>query len=242
MIGYDSDNIDDIPLSAELLLYYADGEPGTATPLQLQRFSTITIKQSITRNLNSPAYWGDVEPGCLWPINQAIAAWQQKLVKGFYIDASNWTTLRDAIAAAQLQPPPYWVAEYPSGPLLVNPAVPQSWIDLGCVMWQYIDPPQSGGHFDLSVTVPGFPVPIPIQPFEGLKIMSVAFNPTTGLRTIEGSDVFDDTIVVTETAPNVWAFQNVSAFLRGDPAPVGTSPTAPKLYARPTAAAPPDPT
>jgi hypothetical protein len=72
--------------------------------------------------------------------------------------------------------------------------------------------------------------------------MNTVLNPITGLLRIVAADVWDDTIVVTETTPGVWVFQNVSAALRGDPAPVGTSPQAPKLYAPPQSAAPPDPT
>ena len=171
MIGYDSDNIDDIPSDVELVLFYNDGEPGTATAHQLARFAN-TPKQSITRRAGSPGYWGDVEPGCIWPISAAVDVWRYRLVTGLYVDESNWATLRAAIFNVAifnvgLSPPPYWVAAYPNT-LPTDPAVPQQWIDRGCVMWQFADPPKSGGHYDLSVTAPGFPPapqpqPLPLE-------------------------------------------------------------------------------
>ena len=154
MIAYDSDNLDDIPDTAQFVLYYADGQPGTATLTQLARFPS-AIKQSITRDPFISAYWGDVEPGCIWPIATAVSVWRQKLVKGLYVDESNWASLRAALSTAGLIPPPYWVAQYPN---VFPTSISQSWIDLGCVMWQVADDSTSGGHYDLSITAPNFPI------------------------------------------------------------------------------------
>jgi len=167
VLGYDSDNLDDIPDSIAsdpniVLNYYADGEPGTASSSQLARFAT-AHRYSITRNLTHPAYWGDVEPGCLWPLSQGVDVLRSGLVKGLYISLSNWPQLRSSIFVAQLPPPPYWVAQYPfTTP--TNPAVDPSWVALGCVQWQFADPPNSGGHYDLSVTAPGWPPPPVVLP------------------------------------------------------------------------------
>ena len=161
MIGYDSDNLSDIPSpsTVQLLLYYNDGESGSATPEQLALFPS-AFKQSISRVYGKPAYWGDVEPGCLWPIAQGVAAFQQGYVHGLYVAESNWSALRSAIPSLQ---PPYWIADelatYPTSP----PSIPQSWLDLGCVLWQYaLSPGISPGHYDISVAAPGFPGPIPL--------------------------------------------------------------------------------
>jgi hypothetical protein len=156
MIGYDSDTIDAIPADAALVNYYGDGLPGSATKEQLARFST-PYKYSITRKLGTPGYWGDVEPGCIWPISQAVTMWEEKMVDGLYVDYANWEELRDAVSP--LVAPPYWVAEYyPTIP--INPQIPNGWEAEGCVMWQYADPTTSGGHWDLSVTSPTWPVPV----------------------------------------------------------------------------------
>jgi hypothetical protein len=159
MIGYDSDNLDDIPADAQLVLYYADNEPGSATSAQLARFST-PYKQSITRRYGIPAYWGDVEAGCL-SISQGAAMFQQGLVSGLYVDSSDWPTLRAAIPSLI---PKYWIAEYPFT-YPSNPSIERDhpdWIPLGCVMWQFAGSPgTSPGHYDQSVTILGFPAPIP---------------------------------------------------------------------------------
>lgn len=158
MIGYDSDNLDLIPdnIAADptiLLLYYADGEPGSATDQQLSRFIT-PYRQSITRRYGTPGYWGDCEAGAL-TIPQSIGMWQQGQIHGIYVDESDWPTVE---AATNNLIPPYWIAQYPI-PAPTIPVVDPSWIARGCVMWQYADPDTgSGGHWDLSVTAPGFPV------------------------------------------------------------------------------------
>ena len=155
MIGYDSDNIDDIPSSAQLVLYYDDGESGSATSQQLSRFPS-SILQSITRKFGTPGYWADLETGTM-SILDGVTMWANRQVQGLYIQESNWLSLRQAISAAGLAPPPYWIAAYPSV-LPTDPLVPQSWIDLGCVMWQFAGSPgTSPGHYDLNVTAPGFP-------------------------------------------------------------------------------------
>jgi hypothetical protein len=166
VIGYDSDNLDDIPSSIAsdpsiVLNYYDDGEPGTATPAQLARFAT-THRYSITRTPNVVAYWADIESGTM-SIAQAVQCLKDNTVTGLYIAESNWASLRQAVARALLPPPPYWVAAYPTT-TPTNPAVPPSWVTLGCVQWQYVDPPNSGGHYDISVTAPGFPPPPVVLP------------------------------------------------------------------------------
>lgn len=156
MLGYDSDNVDDIPADAPIVNYYDDGEPGSATLAQLSRFPT-PFKYSITRKFGVPGYWADIETGTMSQ-SDGVEMWRSGQVKGLYVAESNWSALRAAVASASLPKPPYWVADYFNN-VPTNPVVPQAWIDLGCVMWQYIDPPQSGGHYDLSVTAPGFPSP-----------------------------------------------------------------------------------
>lgn len=157
MIGYDSDVIGDIPAIAPLINYYDDGITGSATAHDLTRFPTL-YKYSITRRFGTPGYWGDIELGCIWPISQGVAMWEDKMVDGLYVDESNWEELRDAISP--LTPPPYWVAKYLDELPAEVPVIPTDWLALGCVQWQFADPTTSGGHYDLSVTAPNWPVPI----------------------------------------------------------------------------------
>jgi hypothetical protein len=107
-----------------------------------------------------------------------------------------------------------------------------------CQLWQYTD----------AAIVPGFPEPIDlstwigtqaqwntlfnVSPLKGsVRVMAIVVNPITGLRSIEGADQFDDTIVITETSPNVWRWDNVTADATG----VGKCP---KLFEHPAAATP----
>ena len=210
MLAYDSDNVDDIPADAPIVNYYDDGEPGTASAAQLTRFAT-PFKYSITRKQGVPGYWGDCEPGCLWPVSVAAVMWLNGLVKGLYVGESNWADLRAAVASLGVPKPPYWVAAYPNT-LPVGPVVPQSWIALGCVMWQYADPPLSGGHYDLSVTAPGFP-PVPVPPPNGDQ-MTVEYKDYVGpdnRRRISGPvDVAPGQVAIAvwvETAPGSNQFE-----------------------------------
>jgi hypothetical protein len=156
MIGYDSNDFDQIPTDAQLVMPYNDGEGGTATPEQLARLNH-AIQLPITRRPGIPAVFVDIEPGCVWPMSVGVQMYGDKLVKGLYVALSNWSALRTLIFAAKLPTPPYWVAAYPD-PMPTDPIVPTDWIALGAVMWQFAAPTTGApGHYDLSVTAPGFP-------------------------------------------------------------------------------------
>lgn len=155
MIGYDSENPDAIPSDAPVLNYYADGLAGSLTPTGLARFTT-PYKFSITRVATVGAYWADIEPGCIWPMQTGVDMLTAGLVTGLYIDESNWSALRDLIAPTAFAPP-YWVAEYPDT-YPTDPVIPQSWLDENCVQWQFSSSPgTSPGDYDLSVTAPTWP-------------------------------------------------------------------------------------
>ena len=141
-----------------------------------------------------------------------------------YCSTSNYGDLANALAAQRLQfgvDVDWWEAHYDGvAELSTNP---------GAVAKQYASAPT----FDTSVADPvwlGIVIPVPAIA-KGLKRMTVVINPLTGLRTIEGADEFDDTIIITEDPANTWTWANITADATGDGA-------CPKLYEHPTATVP----
>ena len=145
-IMYDSDNIDAIPDTAEIVAFYCDGEPGTASVQQLERFAGKTLVP-ITRRVGVTAKVVDIEPGCVWPPDQAYDQIKNGLSDTAYFDESN----RQAVEAA-LNGLVYhkWVAAYPGvGEQLQEP---------DDAAHQYANSNTSGGHYDLSVVSDTWPV------------------------------------------------------------------------------------
>ena len=210
--------------------YVDDSGIGVTYPGVVAKFPN-ALHLSIATH-GAPAMCADCESGAMtswagYTYGYCAVSNVNNFVARFGRPVKLWTAHYDPNIGAHICSPACW-------PGLVTTADGTQWTD-------------HGGVWDESLLADDFfgtaPTPTPSPPLpEGLTVMNTVLNPTTGLARIVAADVWDDTIVVTETSPGVWVFQNVSAFLRGDPAPVGTSPTAPKLYAPPTAPAPPDPT
>lgn len=164
---YDSDNLDDIPADAEIVAFYNDGEPGTATPEQLQRFSG-KVLVPITRKVGVVAKVADIEPGCIWPPSEAVVQFQNGDSDTAYYNESDRGEVEAVLNSAGVK---YykWVAAYPgNGENLLQP---------GDSAHQYADPESgSGGHFDLSVVSDSWPVPVeqaPNTPVEGESVSTV---------------------------------------------------------------------
>jgi hypothetical protein len=134
---YDSDNLDDIPPSAAAVMFYCDGEPGTATPAQLARFAGRPMV-SCTRRAMVAGRVADIEPGCIWPPAAAAPHFANGLSDTAYGSLSDMPAIRTALNGLCDD---FLVADYDG-----VPSVPA-----GYVGKQYIDPPASGGHWDLSV-------------------------------------------------------------------------------------------
>lgn len=141
MFAYDSDNILDIPAQAEIIAYYNDGEPGSATPEQVAHFPNAK-HYPITRKVGVKAYWADVENGAM-----TIADFIHELVagnvKGIYIGWDRVPELNVAVMAANLVGQyDMWTAHWDVAQL-----------DSGAVWTQFKSPtsnPPSEGHYDVS--------------------------------------------------------------------------------------------
>lgn len=139
MQAYDSDNISDIPTNAEVIAYYNDGEPGTATPEQLASFPNAK-KYSITRRPGVKAYWMDVENGAA-TIQQFLDSYQAGEVSGIYISASQLPFLEQAAHNQDIKGYDLWAADWTGQPHVYP----------GSVWTQYISPSTgSPGHYDIS--------------------------------------------------------------------------------------------
>lgn len=139
---YDSVDPFAIPLDAPAVAGYIDGAYRWPTE-GWTRFDTSTVKLHITVFGDITADVADVENGDMTP-DQAVN-WSRAVGGGVvplvYCSADRWTTLRATFAAHNAIEPRWWIADYDGSPTL-----PQ-----GADIHQYLDPPASGGHYDLSV-------------------------------------------------------------------------------------------
>lgn len=155
---YDSDNIDDIPDTAEVVAFYCDGEPGTPTAQQLDRFQGKTLVP-ITRKTGVKAKVADIEPGCIWPPTDARPHFDQGDSDTAYCDWNDHQEVIDALTGS----PNFqglWIASYDGVQEL--PVIP----GVNVVAKQYANPTTSGGHYDLSVISDEWPVPVTAPPQE----------------------------------------------------------------------------
>ena len=150
---YDSDNIDDIPDTAEAVAFYNDGEPGTPTPEQLGRFQG-RILVPITRKVGVKAKVADIEPGCIWPPETARGHFDEGNSDTAYCSFDNSQTVADSLQGS----PNFkymWVADYDGVQELPTVA------GVTVVAKQYAsESTGSGGHYDLSVISDQWPVPV----------------------------------------------------------------------------------
>ena len=153
-IMYDSDNIDDIPDTADIVMFYCDGEPGTATKEQLARFANKTLVPC-TRVAGVPGKVVDIEPGCVWPPAAARPLFEQGLSDTAYFAESNRSLVEQALQGLS----------YYSFPASYDPSLPldqrqQLLLPTDCAHQYASQSTGSGGHFDLSVVSDTWPTPI----------------------------------------------------------------------------------
>lgn len=179
---YDSTTAADIPAEAEMVAGYVD----LWSAQDWARFPNAT-KLRIARNINEDGDVGDCETGDLTPAQcpawtqRQRAAWRSGSV---YVDVSNWPAVRNAFALHGIALPPTWVANYD------NVAT----IPAGAVAKQYINPPGSGGHFDLSVVADHWPGVDPnpvIEDADMASIRQVNWNGQQHTLALVGSTLFN---------------------------------------------------
>lgn len=146
---YDSDNIDDIPADAGMVMFYCDGEPGTPTASQLARFAGRELVP-ITRRAGVAGKVVDVEPDCVWPPGPKLAHHLDSgLSDTVYCSLADFNeAVREALGDRR---PDLIIADYDN-----NPTIPviEGWNVVGK---QYATTPQSGGHFDVTCVSDAWP-------------------------------------------------------------------------------------
>lgn len=146
---YDSVDPYAIPTDARMVAGYIDGESYRWPVSAWNRWPASTIKVRIARRVTTnDGHVLDVESGIptVWPPTQAIVDWvRMRRAAGIdpviYCNQLNdWQRIRDIFGFAGEPQPHWWVARYNN-----DPTVPP-----GAIAKQYINPPRSGGHYDLS--------------------------------------------------------------------------------------------
>jgi hypothetical protein len=146
---YDSTSPTDIPTSAEMVAGYVDGLY-TWSAADWARFpQAIKVRIAVFSATNDGVV-GDVESGDMTPIS--VVSWVlMRRAAGVdptvYVNDTNRPTVEAAFAQAGVPQPHYWLAQYDG----VNSLPP------GCVAKQFINPPGSGGHYDLSTVADYWP-------------------------------------------------------------------------------------
>lgn len=159
---YDSTNAADIPADATMVAFYLD--IGSSHPNPPKPNVTYV---SIARNVNENAHVLDVETGDATP--QQAPSWvlrERKLgyIPTVYMSAFLWPSVREQFTQQEVAEPQYMVAAYDN-----DPAIPA-----GAIAKQYINPPRSGGHYDISSVAdywPGVDHPEPVPAFNERGVM-----------------------------------------------------------------------
>lgn len=176
---YDSTNAADIPADAQMVAYYPDIPSSVPTP----KPNVVYVR--IARNVNENAPVLDVERGDATP--EQAPAWTERQrtlgqIPSVYMNMSTWSTVRNAFLAQEVMEPLYWVAVYDGDPT----------IPAGAIAKQYIDPPASGGHYDISSVSAFWPGvdPEPQQEIGQVKYFQLAVEGSTQwIASVDGNGV-----------------------------------------------------
>ena len=156
---YDSTNPADIPAAPDGLVFaYNDGLYSQVAAVRA-RFPVARVV-TISAVGRASADVVDVEPGCVWPIANAVAYVRRERAAGndpaVYCGRANWPAVIAAFDQAGMAQPRYWVAHYTNTPHLCSSSCyPLSVGSLVAVATQYGgDLP---GHYDITVTDGAWP-------------------------------------------------------------------------------------
>jgi Putative peptidoglycan binding domain len=151
---FDAVDVAAIPKDAQIVAGYVDGNWPTYDDVVAAFPDAAHV--SITVTGKPGAMVADCESGDLTP--QTAAGWAKAEIDAgrrpcIYYSRSAAPAVSAALAAegVQLGGVDYWVADWTGTPHVVA----------GSVATQYADPPKSGGNYDISETVDGWPVATP---------------------------------------------------------------------------------
>jgi hypothetical protein len=146
---YDSVTARDIPSFAQMVAGYVSG-PYAWSPADWALFpNAVKVRIATEANVHD-GHVLDVETGDATPAQApewVVARRAAGVDPTVYCSLSAWPAVRQAFAAQRVPEPHYWIAAYDN----------VTDIPAGAVAHQYIDPPGSGGHFDLSVVADYWP-------------------------------------------------------------------------------------
>lgn len=146
---YDSVTATDIPTSAAMVAGYVSGRFAWSAADWARFPNAVKVGIATQANVNDGQVL-DVEPGDATPA-QSVGWVQMRRQAGtdptVYCNASTLPQVQSAFTSAGVAQPHYWVAHYDG----------KAEIPAGCVAKQYIDPPGSGGHYDLSAVADFWP-------------------------------------------------------------------------------------
>lgn len=146
---YDSTNPNDIPLDAQLVAGYINGTytwpqsgwdrfPNAVhVPIATQAYVNDGVVLDVEQFDATPAQGPD------WVLRRRNAGIDPTV----YCSLSVWPFVRAAFQTAGVPEPHYWIARYDNVAQLIP----------GAVAKQYINPPTSGGHYDLSIVADFWP-------------------------------------------------------------------------------------
>jgi hypothetical protein len=169
---YDSVNAKAIPSNAEMVAGYVDGRYSWSAQ-DWARFPNSTKVRISAIGATHLAHVFDVEPGCIWPMENVIPLVRRARDAGIdptvYINEQNhWAAMRRAFQRAGVLEPHYWVANYngvaawPAGSVArqyAHPADPPGSTPSG--------PWETPGHYDLSAVADYWPGVDPRAPGGG---------------------------------------------------------------------------
>lgn len=143
---YDADNPYDIPRDAEMVAGYVDGSRTTWRPEWWGWFPRARLVTISAVGVRWDAHLFDVEPLCIWPpenvLPLVVTARARGLWPAIYCNQRNhWQYIRNMFRMRGMEEPPYIVSNYDGIAVIPD----------GAVGKQYMHPPQTGKHYDLSV-------------------------------------------------------------------------------------------
>lgn len=148
--GYDSVNPSAIPTAAAVVAGYIDSVHYTWPVAAWDRFRGAVHVRIATKASTNDGHVLDVEMGDAtpaeapgWVVRRRAAGADPTI----YTSASQWAAVMAAFANAGVAHPQYWIAHYDGDPR----------IPYGAVAKQYVDPPNSGGDWDLSAVADHWP-------------------------------------------------------------------------------------